>query len=171
MNKTDVSFAINAIGMTGHVLNFDGKTITIIDRFGKVNCKFLIGDLYGLYEEMDARRKDCDELIKGVDGVARLTERFSNGQVAVAGCGSNCKYDFKYCKDNFAGNCPTLEEIYEKLAFYEDLEAKGELLVVYGANYYPCTNCGVGWASISTKGCKSCHDDCEKLREYYRKRV
>jgi predicted deacylase len=51
----------------------------------------------------------------------------------------------------------------------QDLEEKGELPIVYGANVYPCTNCGIGWASISTEGCKSCHDDCEKLKEYYRK--
>ena len=57
--------------------------------------------------------------------MARLTERFSNGQAAVAGCGNNCKYNYKYCKFNEA-NCPTLDEIYEKLAFYEDLEEKGE---------------------------------------------
>ena len=98
--------------------------------------------------------------------MSRLTERFSNGQVGVAGCGDKCKYDFKYC--NFNGNCPTLSEIYEKLAFYEDLEEKGELPVVYGVNYYPCENCGMGWASISTQGCKSCHDDCDKLKEYNR---
>lgn len=100
--------------------------------------------------------------------MSRLTERFSNGQAAVVGCGSNCKYDFQYC-DFKNGDCPTLDEIYEKLAFYEDLEEKGALPVMYGANYYPCTNCGVGWARISTQGCASCHDDCEKLREYYRK--
>lgn len=71
----------------------------------------------------------------------RLTERFSNGQAAVAGCGDNCKYDYKYCKFNDS-NCPTLDEIYEKLAFYEDLEDKGELPVVYGVkNVHPCTNC------------------------------
>lgn len=58
----------------------------------------------------------------------RLTERFSNGQAAVAGCGNNCKYDFKYCEDNFAGNCPTLTEIYEKLAKYEELEEQGRLI-------------------------------------------
>ena len=58
----------------------------------------------------------------------RLTERFSNGQAAVFGCGNNCKYDFKYCEDNFAGNCPTLTEIYEKLAEYEDLEEQGILI-------------------------------------------
>ena len=56
--------------------------------------------------------------------MSRLTERFSNGQAAVAGCGDNCKYNFKYCNFNEA-NCPTLDEIYEKLAFYEDLEEKG----------------------------------------------
>lgn len=70
----------------------------------------------------------------------RLTERFSNGQAAVAGCGDNCKYDYKYCKFNDS-NCPTLDEIYEKLAFYEDLEDKGELPVVYDVNVHPCTNC------------------------------
>ena len=37
---------------------------------------------------------------------------------------------------------------------------------MYGVNVYPCTNCGVGWASISAQGCKSCHDDCDKLRDY-----
>lgn len=100
--------------------------------------------------------------------MSRLTERFSNGQAAVAGCGDSCEHSYKYCISNLE-NCPTLCEIYEKLAFYEDLEEKGELPVMYGVNVYPCTNCGVGWASISTQGCKSCHDDCEKLKEYYRK--
>ena len=31
---------------------------------------------------------------------------------------------------------------------------------------YPCTNCNVGWGSISSEGCKSCHDDCSRLKEY-----
>lgn len=26
----------------------------------------------------------------------RLTERFSNGQAGVYGCGNNCKYDFEF---------------------------------------------------------------------------
>ena len=60
----------------------------------------------------------------------RLTERFSNGQAAVAGCGNNCKFNYKYCEDNFAENCPTLTEIYEKLSSYEELEEKLEK--VYG---------------------------------------
>ena len=41
----------------------------------------------------------------------RLTERFENGQVGVAGCGS-----------------PTFEDIYEKLATYEDAEEQGKLV-------------------------------------------
>lgn len=57
----------------------------------------------------------------------RLTERFSNGQAAVQGCGSNCEYDYKYC-NNHLEDCPTINEIYEKLATYEDLEDQGKLL-------------------------------------------
>lgn len=57
----------------------------------------------------------------------RLTERFSNGQAAVRGCGNNCKYDYKYC-ENHLEDCPTISEIYEKLAEYEDLEKQGKLL-------------------------------------------
>lgn len=58
--------------------------------------------------------------------MGRLTERFSNGQAAVYGCGNNCKYDFKYC-ENHLEDCPTINEIYEKLAEYEDLDEQGKL--------------------------------------------
>lgn len=59
----------------------------------------------------------------------RLTERFSNGQAAVRGCGNNCKYDFKYC-ENHLEDCQTINEIYEKLAAYEDLEEQGRLIKI-----------------------------------------
>lgn len=81
----------------------------------------------------------------------RLTERFSNGQAAVGGCGNNCKYEFKYCEDIFAGNCPTLTEIYEKLAKYEELEEQGRLIklpckignIVYHDNPYSTIHTGI----------------------------
>lgn len=57
----------------------------------------------------------------------RLTERFENGQAAVLGCGNNCKYDYKYC-NNYLEDCPTITEIYEKLAAYEDAEEQGRLV-------------------------------------------
>lgn len=57
----------------------------------------------------------------------RLTERFENGQAAVLGCGNNCKYDYKYCND-YLKTCPTITEIYEKLAAYEDAEEQGRIL-------------------------------------------
>ncbi len=57
----------------------------------------------------------------------RLTERFENGQVGVAGCGKNCKYRYKYC-ENAEERCPVFNEIYEKLAAYEDAEEQGLLL-------------------------------------------
>lgn len=34
---------------------------------------------------------------------------------------------------------------------------------------HPCDNCDVGWGTASTTGCKSCHDDCEKLAEFWKK--
>ena len=57
----------------------------------------------------------------------RLTERFSNGEVGVLGCGDNCKYEFKHC-ENRAENCPAFLDIYKKLADYEDAEEQGLLL-------------------------------------------
>ncbi len=54
----------------------------------------------------------------------RLTERFENGQVGVAVCGKNCKHDHKFC-ENAREDCPTFEDIYEKLATYEDAEEQG----------------------------------------------
>lgn len=59
--------------------------------------------------------------------IDRLTERFSNGQTASYWCGSNCKYDHKYCRENLE-NCPAMEDIFEKLAYYEDLEEAGRLV-------------------------------------------
>ena len=49
----------------------------------------------------------------------RLTERFNNGQAAVMGCGENCKYDYKYCRNHYE-DCPEINGIYDKLADYED---------------------------------------------------
>lgn len=94
----------------------------------------------------------------------RLTKNFSNGQVVVAGCGDNCKYNFKYCDLN-SENCPTLSEIFKKLAFYEDLEEKNKISIVYDS-VYPCTNCDIGWGHISAQDYKSCADDCERFEKY-----
>ena len=49
----------------------------------------------------------------------RLTERLDNGQAAVKGCGENCKYDYRYCRNHYE-DCPEINGIYDKLADYED---------------------------------------------------
>ena len=69
----------------------------------------------------------------------RLTERFSNGQAASYWCGSNCKYDHKYCRENLE-NCPAMEDILEKLAYYEDLEEATRLMKL------PCAVGDTVWA-------------------------
>lgn len=55
----------------------------------------------------------------------RLTERFSNGQGAAKYCGKDCKYLHAYC--DHMDECPHIDEIIEKLAYYEDMEERGEI--------------------------------------------
>lgn len=57
----------------------------------------------------------------------RLTE-VENGTAMVKGCGSNCKYGFKYCRKEDWENCKTIDDVIDKLAEYEDLEEQGLLL-------------------------------------------
>lgn len=43
-------------------------------------------------------------------------------------------------------------------------KAAAKATIATGTN--PCVGCERGWGSISTDGCKSCHDDCEDLKRY-----
>lgn len=79
----------------------------------------------------------------------------------------NGKY-ISYIVDNFKGIYPdcTLGKVVERLAYYENLEEEGRLIVLSVEDIHPCKNCGVGWGSISSDGCKSCHDSCDRLKQY-----
>lgn len=56
----------------------------------------------------------------------KLTERFTNGQYGVRGCGKNCKHGYEYC--DHMEDCPTLDKVIEGLGVLEDAEEKGILL-------------------------------------------
>ena len=56
----------------------------------------------------------------------RLTQDFGNGQYGVIGCGENCKHNYKYCESLM--DCPTIDEIINRLGQYEDAEEQGLLL-------------------------------------------
>lgn len=73
------------------------------------------------------------------------------------------------CTRNCRG-CP-VNAIYLKLAHYEDLEEAGRLIILSEKDVHPCTNCNVGWDSISADGCSSCHDNCERLRKYNKEKL
>lgn len=60
----------------------------------------------------------------------------------------------------------TLGEIVERLAYYEDLEEQGRLIILDIEDIHPCKHCDVGWGSISSEGCKTCYDTCERLKQY-----
>ena len=57
----------------------------------------------------------------------RLTDKIGNTN-CVAGCGSNCKYGFEYCRKENWENCETISDVIDKLAEYEGLEEQGRLV-------------------------------------------
>lgn len=66
-------------------------------------------------------------------------------------------------------NTDTIHAIIERLAYYEDLEEQGRLLVLTVEDVHPCRNCDVGWGSISSEGCHTCDETCERLKKYNEK--
>ena len=55
---------------------------------------------------------------------------------------------------------------WDKLAYYEDLEESGKLIILEPTDEYPCKNCDVGWGSITSNGCTSCMDSCTRFKEF-----
>ena len=76
----------------------------------------------------------------------RLTE-VENGTAMVKGCGSNCKYGFEYCRKEDWENCKTIDDVIDKLAYYEDLEEQGLLLLL------PVKSGDTVYRYVEEKGC------------------
>lgn len=97
----------------------------------------------------------------------RLTERFDNGQAAVMGCGENCKYDYKYCRNHYE-DCPEINRLYERLAEYEDTGLTPEQIrelkerdtakapEVFDGHWYKCPTCGMYAGGIKGDFCHRC---------------
>lgn len=108
----------------------------------------------------------------------RLTERFDNGQAAVMGCGENCKYDYKYCRNHYE-DCPEINKIYERLAEYEDTgltpeqimelkerdTAKAPIDADEDYGFFTCPSCGEAiYASDDFKSHKFCLNCSQRIR-------
>ena len=85
----------------------------------------------------------------------RLTERFDNGQAAVMGCGENCKYDYKYCRNHYE-DCPEINRLYERLAEYEDTG-------LTSAEICGMKERDTGVKPIYSDRCNMCRNCCERL--------
>ena len=97
----------------------------------------------------------------------RLTERFDNGQAAVMGCGENCKYDYKYCRNHYE-DCPEINRLYERLAEYEDTGLTPEQIrelkerdtakapEVFDGHWYKCPRCGKYVGGLKGNFCHVC---------------
>lgn len=82
----------------------------------------------------------------------------------------NGKY-ISYVAGTFTGIYPdcTLGEVVERLAYYEDLEEQGRLIVLSIEDVHPCKGCDVGWGYASSEGCHTCDETCERLKQYNEK--
>jgi len=89
----------------------------------------------------------------------RLTKHWGNNYVAT-------KLDYDFLWEMPQEDFRHFEAIIKKLAEYEDLEEQGRLIVLSVEDIHPCKYCNVGWGSISSEGCTTCHDTCEKLEQY-----
>ena len=81
-------------------------------------------------------------------------------------CYEHCylRYGMEYTTE--CDNKCNYAKAMKRLAYYEDLEKQGRLIVLSVQDIHPCRNCGVGWGHISSDGCKSCHDTCARLKNY-----
>lgn len=43
---------------------------------------------------------------------------------------------------------------------------KNKLIDLTNQDIHPCRDCSTGWGSISSEGCHSCDETCERLKEY-----
>lgn len=99
--------------------------------------------------------------------------RLTGNEGAVVACGDNCKYNYEHCSDN---NCPSLNEVYEKLAEYEKLEEENKLLklpvsindVVYELSYFSTGSCSYKNIDFEEGICVGCEylDQCDSRRHY-----
>lgn len=98
----------------------------------------------------------------------RLTDKQSAGYDLKALNGEWCNH---YCHKQRVETCNEcgIYQAIQKLAYYENLEEEGRLIILSVEDIHPCRGCDAGWGSISSKGCKSCYDDCERLKQYNEK--
>lgn len=77
----------------------------------------------------------------------------------------NNNMDLEPCEMSYTHNKLAIK----KLAYYEDLEEQGRLIILTVQDIHPCRGCDTGWGSISSEGCTSCEETCVRLKEYNEK--
>lgn len=80
----------------------------------------------------------------------------------------NCK-DWDGSRTNCMNICSMPLLAWDDFNRFKALEEEGRLIILSVEDIHPCKHCDTGYASISSNGCKSCYDDCERLKEYNEK--
>lgn len=71
----------------------------------------------------------------------------------------------KTSTEEIEANIKTAAKLME-WAKWKELEEQGRLIVLSVEDIHPCKGCDTGWGSVSSEGCTSCHDSCERLMQY-----
>lgn len=82
----------------------------------------------------------------------------SDGYYAISG-----KENFDDQDENYCG------ATIDKLAYYENLEEEGRLIILSVEDIHPCKSCNTGWGRMASDGAEFCYDNCEKLNKYNEK--
>lgn len=98
----------------------------------------------------------------------RLTEKQSAGYDLKSLNGEWCDH---YCHKQKVETCDEcgIYQAIQKLAYYEDLEEQGRLIILTVQDIHPCRNCDTGWGTVSSEGCHTCDETCERLKKYNEK--
>ena len=135
----------------------------------------VIKNLYTLFdaaweENMNGRGTDITRMVTTFvpDAIQNLQAYEDLGFTPVEIAHMAKFYKDRHSVETIEDNMRTAAKLME-WAKYKDLEAQGRLIVLSKEDIHPCKYCDTGWSSISSEGCKSCHDDCERLKQYNKK--
>lgn len=81
-------------------------------------------------------------------------------------CGDTVTIAFYYAGPKICDKCKeAVLHVRQKLE-RDPLEPILDTAVAVVSNTFPCNDCDIGWASISSKGCTGCEDTCEKFAKW-----
>ena len=143
---------------------YHGKLLNISDL-----VNYEADAVENLYEEFHKAVDDYIDIkrkIEDAKNIGRLTRKSKHSDMVWFVDHENNDIDLEPCEMGYTHNKLAIQ----KLAYYEELEEEGRLIVLSIEDINPCRNCDTGWGSISSNGhMEDCTDSCIRLKKYNEK--